>query len=97
MPMCLPSLRTFTSSIRGHPFMTSTRHQVFNRPAYMSRTPSLWTSTCGQHEMHIALEMASTGLANLFQIACQYFKFVKQNTLSRPMYIIFYYIRYYLQ
>jgi len=43
--------------------MTSTKNQVFDPPppVHMGRTPSpLWTSTRGRHEIHTALEMAST-------------------------------------
>ena len=49
-------------SIRGHPFMTSTKNCVltptppFHTCVHMSRTLSpLWMSTCGRHEIHIAL------------------------------------------
>jgi len=44
----------------GHPFMTSRRKSGFDplplsTCVHMSRTPTLWTSTCVRHEMHIAL------------------------------------------
>ena len=44
-------------SIRGHPFMTSTKNQVFDPPSPLSTWggPPLWTSTHGRHEIHTAL------------------------------------------
>ena len=47
--------------VRGHPFMTSTKNPIFHSLplstcVLMNRTPlPLWTSTCGRHEIHIAL------------------------------------------
>src|SRR6218665_3671359 len=39
--------------LRGHPFMTSTKNQIFGPPS--PHASPLWTSTCGRHEIHITL------------------------------------------
>src|SRR6218665_677895 len=50
------------NAIRGHPFMTSTKNQVFDppppvhmRPHGTDPLPLLWASTHGRHEIHTAL------------------------------------------
>ena len=49
------------NKIRGHPFMTSTKNLIFDPPPSVHMRPqepdpsTLWTATCGRHEIHIAL------------------------------------------
>jgi len=46
-----------THMVKGHPFMTSTRNQIFDHPGPHASTfdpHPWWTFTCRQHEIHIS-------------------------------------------
>ena len=69
--------------LRGHQFMTSTKKSCFWPPSHLSTwaRPPLWTSTCGRHEIHIALfkwlvQWPSRPKAEIWLYDCNLFKTV---------------------